>query len=279
MKQFRDRTAVVTGGASGIGFAIARQFGTSGANVVIVDIEQAALDQAAAQLRKEGVRVMAQRVDVRDERAVQHLAGAVVEEFGGVHILVNNAGVDSGGWFSDITPEAWDWVMDVNFRGVLNGCRAFLPLLSMQDEAHIVNTASVAAFATGAPTMTPYCVSKFAVLAMTECLEIELRAAGSSVGVSVLVPGPTRTRMTDSERNRPADIGVVTNDVRVTLQARASQFIEREGMEPEETARLVLDAIRDRTFFILTHPALALEGLRTRMAWMVDGIAPAARKL
>nr|WP_313905296.1 SDR family NAD(P)-dependent oxidoreductase [Rhodococcus sp. WB9] len=119
---------------------------------------------------------------------------------------VQQRGVDSGALFSDIPLRTWQWVMDVNFYGVLHGCREFLPLLRQQPEAHIVNTCSVAAFATGAPTMSPYVASQFAVLGMSEKLEIELRTAGESIGVSVLCPGPVKTRMTESERNRPSGV-------------------------------------------------------------------------
>jgi NAD(P)-dependent dehydrogenase (short-subunit alcohol dehydrogenase family) len=278
VNELEGRVAVVTGGASGIGFGMAQRFGREGARVVLADIEQVALDRAVAELQTEGIEAIGHRTDVSSEADVMALADTTMSRFGAVHILANNAGVESGGWFSDIPMDTWAWVMNVNFYGVLHGCRAFLPHLSAQDRAHIVNTASVAAFATGAPAMTPYCVSKFAVLSLSECLEIELRSKESTVGVSVLVPGPTKTRMMDSERNRPTDVPALSPDsVQQALTARAAEFIEREGMDPLETADYVLAAIRNRQFYVLTHPTLAMEGIDRRVRWMTENIPPAPR--
>ncbi|OZF26066.1 SDR family NAD(P)-dependent oxidoreductase [Rhodococcus sp. 14-2483-1-2] len=277
MKSFTDRVAVVTGGASGIGYALAERFLRAGMKVVIADIEQSAIDSAIAQLDAVG-EVLGVRTDVSDLSSVEALAAAAVDKFGGVHLVCNNAGVEGGGWFSDIDPKVWDWVMGVNFAGVLNGCRVFLPLLREQEEGHIVNTASLSAFGTGAPTMTPYCVSKFAVLALSECLEIELRSHSEHIGVSLLVPGPIRTRMAESDRNRPSDVPPSGSlDFRTSLLAGTAQKVNELGLEPSEVAEQVLSAVKDNQFYVLTHPEQALHHLEQRRAWMVENTPPPVR--
>ncbi|AGS35361.1 short-chain dehydrogenase/reductase SDR [Corynebacterium maris DSM 45190] len=274
---FTTKTAVVTGGASGIGFALAQELLREGANVVIADVEQAALDRAIAELDDYRGKVLGVRTDVSDFADVQNLAHETVAHFGAVHILCNNAGVETGGSFSAIADEAWRWVMDVNFFGVLNGCRVFLPLLEQHEQAHIVNTASVAAFASGTATMTPYCASKMAVLGLSESLDIELRGRNSPVSVSVLAPGPVKTRMTEAERNRPVDVPAAEEDERKAAIATLARITEERGLDPRDVGRQVIEAIQDRRFFILTHPEIALTGVRTRLNWMETGVAPAPR--
>jgi NAD(P)-dependent dehydrogenase (short-subunit alcohol dehydrogenase family) len=268
---------VVTGGASGIGFALAQRFLRDGARVVIADIDQGALDTAAAALDPSGGRVLAVRTDVSSVDSIQNLADRTVEAFGGVDILCNNAGVETGGKIGAISEQAWRWVMDVNFFGVLNGCRIFLPLLEQRPEGHIVNTASVAAFASGTPTMAPYCASKFAVLGLSESLEIELRSAGSTVGVSLLAPGPVKTRMTEAERNKPASVNVVLDADRQSMMANLARITAESGLDPADVADLVLEAIQTNKFFVLTHPSIAIQGVETRLSWMTTGEPPAPR--
>lgn len=276
MESFDSKVAVITGGASGMGYSMAERFLQLGANVVIADIEQSALDSALDQLAELGP-VLGVRTDVSSSDSVQALAEATIERFGEVHVLCNNAGVETGGSFGAIEEKSWRWVMDVNFFGPLNGCRAFLPLLELQPEAHIVNTASVAAFNTGTATMTPYATSKFALLALSESLEIELRARQSTVSVHVLAPGPVKTRMTEAERNRPADVNIVREPQRVEMMENLARLTEEFGLEPSIVAEMVLDSIRENSFFILPHPEMALEGVRRRLRWMETGEAPPAR--
>ncbi|MGF9660477.1 SDR family NAD(P)-dependent oxidoreductase [Arthrobacter crystallopoietes] len=277
ISDFAGRTAVVTGGASGIGFAMAQRFLQEGMRVAVADVEQSALDQATGELSAHG-EVVGVRTDVRRVEDLQALADAVLAKFGRVDVVCNNAGVETGGSFLSIPEEAWRWVMDVNFFGVLNGCRVFLPLLEANGGGHIVNTASVAAFNSGTATMTPYCASKFAVLGMSESLEIELRTGGSNVGVSLLAPGPVKTRMVEAERNRPADVPAATEPGRVAVMERLAATTAEIGLEPAEVADKVLDAIRDNSFFVLTHPQMAQSGVRRRLDWMTTGIPPAARQ-
>lgn len=281
MTTFEKRTAVVTGGASGIGLGLTTAFLEAGANVAIADIEDAALDRALTQLGEQGFgpdHVIGVRTDVRHVEDVRALADKTVEAFGAVHYLCNNAGVETGGSFSQIPESAWRWVMDVNYFGVLNGCRVFLPLLEQYDNTHIVNTASVAAFASGAPMMTPYCASKMAILGMSESLEAELRTRDSTVHLSVLAPGPVKTNMTNAERNRPADVPAAQEEARKAAIAQLAKVTQEVGMDPSQVAEQVLQAIEDQRFFILTHPEIALNGVRARLNWMETGEAPARRE-
>ena len=275
--EFSGKTAVVTGGASGIGFAMARRFLEEGMRVAIADVEQSALDTAVRELSAFGD-VMGKRTDVRSVEDLEALAEAVLGTYGRIDVVCNNAGVETGGSFLSIPEEAWRWVMDVNFFGVLNGCRVFLPLLEAGGGGHIVNTASVAAFSSGTATMTPYCASKFAVLGMSESLEVELRTAGSAVGVSLLAPGPVKTRMVDAERNRPADVPLATEPGRVAVMERLAATTAEVGMDPAEVAGQVLEAIRTNTFFVLTHPEMAQGGVQRRLDWMATGTPPPARQ-
>jgi NAD(P)-dependent dehydrogenase (short-subunit alcohol dehydrogenase family) len=268
---------VVTGGASGIGFALARRFLEEGMRVAIADVEQSALDAAVRELSAFGD-VLGRRTDVRSVEDLEALAAAVLGTYGRIDVVCNNAGVETGGSFLSIPEEAWRWVMDVNFFGVLNGCRVFLPLLEAGGGGHIVNTASVAAFSSGTATMTPYCASKFAVLGMSESLEVELRTAGSSVGISLLAPGPVKTRMVDAERNRPADVPLATEPGRVAVMERLAATTAEVGLDPAEVAGQVLDAIRTNTFFVLTHPEMARAGVQRRLDWMATGTPPPARQ-
>lgn len=277
MKDFAAKTAVVTGGASGIGLALVNAFLQEGANVVVADIEQRALDSVKRELVDAGDRLQVHRTDVTSVEDIEALARFTVETFGAVHVVCNNAGVETGGAFETIPEKAWRWVMDVNFFGVLNGCRVFLPLLEQQEEGHIVNTASVAAFASGTATMIPYCASKMAVLGLSESLEVELRSRNSNVSLSLLAPGPVKSRMTEAERNRPDDIPAASGDERLAVIDKLRKTTEEVGLAPEEVAAQVLDSIRTKNFFVLTHPDMAVRGVRTRLNWMDTGQAPAAR--
>ena len=280
IQDFTGKAAVVTGGASGIGYALAERFLAEGMTVAIADVDQAALDSAVASLAdgRDPGSVIGVRTDVRNEADVERLAQATLAAFGRVDVVCNNAGVESGGSFLSIPEQAWRWVMDVNFFGVLNGCRVFLPLLQENGGGHIVNTASVAAFNSGTATMTPYCASKFAVLGMSESLEVELRTAGSPVGVSLLAPGPVKTRMVDAERNRPDDVPLAREAERVMVMERLAAATAEAGLDPADVAGSVLEAIRTNTFFVLTHPQMATAGVQRRLDWMTTGTPPPARQ-
>ncbi|MEV5354944.1 SDR family NAD(P)-dependent oxidoreductase [Streptomyces sp. NPDC052693] len=278
MKELRGRVAVVTGGASGIGHALAQRFIAEGMKVVIADIEEKALDEAVASLGAGGAQVHGVRTDVSRAEDVEALARATLDRFGGVHVVCNNAGVESGAPFLDIPLSTWEWVLKVNFWGVLHGCRTFLPLLKEQGEGHIVNTASTAAFATGLPTFAPYSVSKFAVHALSENLDIELRTAGEPVGVSLLVPGMTKSRMADAERNRPEGVPLSEAPERRAVLDMIRGAMRDNGLDPSVTADQVVDAILNDRFFVLTHPEETIGAVKARLHSLETGEPSAVRK-
>jgi NAD(P)-dependent dehydrogenase (short-subunit alcohol dehydrogenase family) len=245
--------AVVTGAASGIGLGLATRFAAEGMHVVMADVEGQALSQAAAGLAGSGASVLPVVTDVADRAAVEALRDAAVSAFGAVHVVCNNAGVGGPhGALWECPPGEWDWVLGVNLGGVINGVRAFMPLLLEQDAAHMVNTASI--FGVFAGSLGPYGVSKHAVVALTETLHFNLRAAGATnVGVSVLCPGAVRTNFGSSARNRPAWAGPPTVPGPAE-RASAEQFdrLALTGASPAEVAGTVVDGILSSRFYILT---------------------------
>jgi NAD(P)-dependent dehydrogenase (short-subunit alcohol dehydrogenase family) len=251
MQEFTDRVAVVTGGASGIGFGLASAFAAEGMKLVLADIEAPALDAAVAKLAAGGAEVIGVRTDVSDAAQVQSLADAAVERFGAVHVLCNNAGVGGGGLSWEAPLDTWEWVLGVNLWGVINGVRSFMPILMQQPAAHVVNTASIAGLVAG-PFMGPYNASKHAVVALSETLYHETAMMAPHVKVSVLCPGWVRTRIAESARNRPgapdAEPDAATSNFALALQPLIDN-----GMPPEQLAGIALEAIRAERFWILPH--------------------------
>ena len=202
------KVAVVTGAASGIGSALAHAFASAGCAVVLADVQAERLDAAAAEVAARGVETLTVVTDVSKADHVEALATATVERFGAVHVVCNNAGVGGAGdpWIGPL--ETWEWVMGVNFWGVVHGVRSFLPHIVMSGGGHIVNTASIAGVFPGM-TAPPYDASKHAVVAITEDLYTSLRDGGIPVGVSCLCPGWVRTGIMDSDRNWPDELGTL----------------------------------------------------------------------
>jgi NAD(P)-dependent dehydrogenase (short-subunit alcohol dehydrogenase family) len=255
MKLERGQVAVVTGGASGIGFAMARRFAADGLAVVIADVERAALDRAVAELASSGAEAYGRVTDVRDPEAMEALALEVWKRNGRVDVLCNNAGVATLGRIADQTLADWEWVLGVNFWGVLHGIRAFLPKLQTAGRpAHIVNTASLAGLVDG-PMLAPYFVSKHAVVSLSECLYLELQAESSPIGVSVLCPGFVRTSIMDSSRNRSGG----PSEAEQLQRSGASQLDQlmrfgiTTGMDPSEVADKVFSAVCHGRFWVLPH--------------------------
>lgn len=258
MQELQGRTAVITGGASGIGLAAARRLGAEGMNLVLADIEQPALDKAVSELEPAGASVLGVVTDVSDKASVESMRDRAIERFGSVELLFNNAGVGSGGAILDPAADyeaRWDWVMSVNLGGVLNGVRAFVPaMVASGRPGHVVNTASVAGLIPAA--LGAYTVSKYGVVAISELLASEL--AGSEIGVSVLCPEFVRTRIADSDRHLPEHL------VRREEPSEAHEFVRAVvsdlvagGIDPDVVAALVIDAVRSRRFLILTHMSSA----------------------
>ncbi len=281
MKDFKGRTAVITGGASGIGFALARRLGQEGANVVIGDVEVAALQRAAEQLDNAGIAVEAVTTDVTDRAQIVALADAAEARFGAIHFLHNNAGVATSGMAEELSDHQWDWVMDVNLRAVIWGCREFLPRMKAHGRpAHILNTASMAGMS-GGPFMAPYFTSKFAVVGLSESLWHEAQATGSNVGISVLCPAFVRTGIARSDRNQPEGMGgwVAAGS---QVGARFGEFLSAGvdgGIEPSEVADTILAAVKRDKLWILTH-ADSVESITRRANAIVgDGIPPEVRRM
>lgn len=275
MQNFVGRVAVVTGAASGIGRGLIDRFAAEGMRVVLADIEQGPLDRALAEVRATGAEAIAVQVDVSREEDLQRLADRTMEAFGAVHVLVNNAGVEGGALFSDMSVKTWEWVMSVNFWGVLNGCRVFLPLLRQQDEAYIINTASHAAYATGLHTFHAYIASKAAVAAMTANLAMELRDTDPNVQVSLLVPGVVQTNMNDSERNRPVDVPATDTDpVRLSIRKDIERTATSAGLLPADVAEIVVQGMREGRHHLLTAPELTQSAVEGTLNWMRTGVAP-----
>ena len=252
MEHFEGRVAVITGGASGIGLALARRFAGDEMKVVIGDVEEPALKAAVDELRAGGAEVEGVVTDVTDAAQMQALADAAVARFGGVNVFCNNAGVGGGGLSWEMPLSTWEWVLGVNLWGVIHGIRAFVPLLMQQDEAHIVNTASIAGLV-AAPFMGPYNASKHAVVALSETLHHELAMMAPQVKVSVLCPGWVNTNIADSSRNRPAHLQGDALEDGVGDGAELLRQVIAQGMPPAQLAEKVEDAIRENRFWIMTH--------------------------
>jgi NAD(P)-dependent dehydrogenase (short-subunit alcohol dehydrogenase family) len=251
VEDLEGRVAVVTGGASGIGLALARRFASEGMRVVVGDVEAPALEAAVADLRASGAQVEGVVTDVRDAAQVQALAEAAVARYGAIHVACNNAGVGAGGLSWETPLETWQWVLGVDLWGVIHGIRSFVPVLLAQDEGHLVNTASVAGLV-AAPFMGPYNASKHAVVALSETLYHELAAVAPHVGVSVVCPGWVATRIADSERNRPAELSAPPEPAAGAM-ADVLRGLLASGIPPEAVADHVVAAVRARRFWVLTH--------------------------
>ena len=284
MRDFKGRVAVVTGGASGIGRAMAERFAQEGMAVVLADFERDALKAAETELRQREHKVLAVWTDVSSEESLQGLAETVRREFGAVHVLCNNAGVvaesDLGMqnprrlW--DLSIKDWQWTFNVNFWGVVHGIRAFVPgMVERNEDAHIVNTASIAGLTSGA-ALPIYGASKHAVVRITEALHFQLQQMQSKVKVSVLCPGGVRTRITSASRNRPEALRNEGDTPSIEWAQRSDELWSQRSatMEPSEVADKVWRAVQDERFYILTHDG-SEEGVRRRLEAILADVAPA----
>jgi NAD(P)-dependent dehydrogenase (short-subunit alcohol dehydrogenase family) len=265
MREFKDKVAVITGAASGIGRALAERCVHEGMKAVLADVEVDALTTTEAALKATGAAVLAVVTDVSKAHDVEALAQRTLEAFGAVHLVCNNAGVGAGTSVWDSSLADWEWVLGVNLWGVIHSVRVFVPLMLAQEtEGHIVNTASMAGLLTG-PGLGVYRVSKHGVVALSETLYHELAQRGAKVKVSVLCPGPVNTRIIDSTRNRPGTLPAAgpLSPEDVARREAICQAV-RAGMSPTQVAEHVFNAIIADKFYILTHPD-AKERVRIRM--------------
>ncbi len=251
MRDFKGKTAIVTGAASGIGLGIAKALAHAGANIVLADLRPEPLEVARKAIESIGVRAIGVTIDVSDAASVAAAGQAALDEFGALHIAVNNAGVAMHATpLEQVTPEEWEWVMGVNIKGVINGIRTFVPLIRSHGQGgHVVNTGSVSSlFVREGRHQGAYAMTKYAVLALSEALEQELK--GSGIGVSIVMPGGVNTAIFDSAATRPERFGGTYR--RPEQEALKSAFAP--GMlAPEVVGRRVLQAMQDDEFYVLTH--------------------------
>ncbi len=275
MKEFKGKVAVITGASSGIGRGIAERCVQEGMKVVLAGINETNLVKAQSELKSAGGTAISVPTDVSKRSDVELLARKTLDAFGAVHLLVNNAGIPGRMSTWEATWNDWEWVIGVNLWGVINGVKVFTPLMLAQNtECHIVNTSSFAGLMAGYPG-APYAVTKHAVVALSECLYLELEQRNARIKVSVLCPGNVKTNINDFERNRPvalqnepAEIPAQAQEFRAFMNA----FIEA-GISPAQVADQVFEAIKQEKFYILTHPEFA-PVIQMRMDSLLAGENP-----
>jgi len=270
MKTFAGRTAVITGAGSGFGLEVSRIAATRKMNVVMADVQQDALDRAAAEIRALGAAVLAQRVDVAHAAEVEALGEATRERFGAPHFVFNNAGVGAGGLIWENTAADWAWVLGVNVMGVAHGIRVFTPMMleaaemDPSYEGHIVNTASMAGLL-NPPNMGVYNASKHAVVAMSETLYQDLRLVTEQIGASVLCPFFVPTGITESQRNRPQALAAdKPTKSQLIGKAMNDRAVGSGKVSAADVARFVFDAVAEKRFYIYSHPK-SLASVQTRL--------------
>ena len=277
MKDFRDKVAVITGAASGIGYAIAKKSLREGMKVVLADIEEVALTQAESELSSNGGEVTAVLTDVTKIEDLKALAQTTLDKYGEIHFLCNNAGVGyymNSATYSWESPLAdWKWILDVNLWGVINGLHIFVPIMLKQDiECHIVNMASIAGLTSPVLGASIYGVTKHAVVAISESLRNEFNQIRSKIKVSVMCPGWVNTKLVTSERNRPKEL-----DFKVEQNKEFEPILKgfhkalESAMSPEKISEILFKAIRNEMFYILPHTGLAWKKVVTnRMDEIVE---------
>jgi NADP-dependent 3-hydroxy acid dehydrogenase YdfG len=249
MKDVEGKVAFITGGASGLGLAMARSFTGAGMKVVIADVEGSALEAAKQSFSDTNSEVITIKVDVTDREAMAHARKQTLDAFGKVHVVCNNAGVALNGNIAEMGYKDWDWVMKVNLDGVINGIVTFIDDIKSHGEGgHVVNTASIAGHY-GMPGLGIYVASKFAVVGISETMRVDL--ADDNIGISVLCPGMVSTGIVSSERNRPDHFGGAKKPAMTPREGMAP--VEMNVMEPAAIGDIVLHSIQKDLFYIMTH--------------------------
>ena len=266
---FTGKTAVITGAGSGFGLACARIGASLEMQLVLIDVQQDALDAASAELQAAGAQIMAVKLDVSDAAQMEAMAESVKAQWGAPHLVFNNAGVGSGGLIWENTVKDWEWVLGVNVMGVVHGVRLFTPMMleaAAQDAAwqgHIVNTASMAGLL-NPPNMSVYNVSKHAVVALSETLYQDLSLVTGQIGASVLCPYFVDTGISQSFRNRPAGMDGSPTRSQKVQHAMISKAVASGKVSAAEVAQLVFDAVARNQFYIYSHPK-AIGAVQTRL--------------
>ena len=264
MKEFKDKVAVITGAASGIGRGLAKRAIREGMKVVLADIEINTLNQTEDELKRSGANVISVITDVSKSEDIENLARITIDTFGEVHFLSNNAGVGMGGFLWDCTLTDFNWVIGVNLWGVIHGIRTFVPIMLKQgNDCHIVNTASMSGLITGEAANGIYSITKHGVVALSESLRTSFSLRESKIGVSVVCPGIVNTRITDCERNRPTEL------CGPNYERSMERFIKRypksektvkayikmyeEGTSPDQAGDIIFECIKKSLFYIFTE--------------------------
>ncbi|MHA7838715.1 MAG: SDR family NAD(P)-dependent oxidoreductase [bacterium] len=277
MQHVQGRVAVVTGAASGIGRGMAEAFASAGMKVVLSDVRDEALEATTKALRAEGATVEAVVADVREADSVQRLADRTLEAFGSVHVVCNNAGVASSSsllWEAPL--EEWAWHLDVMVMGAVHGIRSFVPILLEQgDEGHVVNTASMGGLITGSDSQAVYMTAKHGVVALTEALQHQLAGITDKVKCSVLCPAFVASEVFDNfERLRPEAVPSARSTPEGRQAIDGMKQLLASGLSAREAGEIVLRALREERFYVLTHPEWA-SMVEARMQAIVEGRDPA----
>ena len=272
---FKGKTAVLTGAGSGFGLECARIGARLGMNLVLVDVQQDALDAATQEIQAAGAQVLAFKLDVSNAVEMQAMGAAVLARFGAPHLVFNNAGVGSGGLIWENSVKDWEWVLGVNVMGVAHGVRIFTPMMldaAKKDptwQGHIVNTASMAGLL-NAPNMGVYNVSKHAVVSLSETLYQDLSLVTDQISASVLCPFFVATGISQSHRNRPSDLrGSKPTQSQLVGQAMSVKAVSSGKVSAADVAQLVFDAVAANQFYIYSHPK-AIKSVQTRLEDIVQ---------
>ena len=272
---FKGKTAVLTGAGSGFGLECARIGAKLGMNLVLVDVQQDALDAATAEMQAAGAKVLPFKLDVSNASQMEDMGAAVLARFGAPHLVFNNAGVGSGGLIWENSVKDWEWVLGVNVMGVAHGVRIFTPMMleaAKQDatwQGHIVNTASMAGLL-NAPNMGVYNVSKHAVVSLSETLYQDLSLVTDQISASVLCPFFVATGISQSHRNRPAELrGSKPTQSQLIGQAMSEKAVSSGKVSAADVAQLVFDAVASNQFYIYSHPK-AIKSVQTRLEDIVQ---------
>ncbi|TDN58017.1 SDR family NAD(P)-dependent oxidoreductase [Paraburkholderia sp. BL10I2N1] len=274
MKQLKDKISVITGAASGFGRELAICCAREGMHLVLTDVDEKGLQDTVG-LLPQSTQTLALKCDVAKAEQVEQVAIKTFERFGAAHLLFNNAGVVLAGPLWATTLQDWEWVFGINVMGVAHGIRSFVPhMLEQKSPCHIVNTASRAGLVP-VPGGGIYCASKHAVVAMSECLQLELEAAGAQIGVSVLCPGFVNTGIAEAARNRPAELAATNPLGARFLSTGHDERIRDARFSAADIAQMTLEAVKAGRFYILPHPETR-EQIENRMRDILDDRNPRA---